>query len=89
MPERKVTIPFGAPGETVGGFEVHVDESNEKWSEYTLSDGTVLRGKLTIVGAVRIDGQYDPQGNPMYSMNMTPTIVVSNVPDRLKQKGSK
>ena len=89
MPERKITVPFGAPGQMAEGVVVEIDESSEKWSEYTLSDGTVLRGKLTLIGAVRIDGQYDPQGNPMYAMNMTPTLVVSSVPDRLKQKAGK
>jgi hypothetical protein len=86
MPERKVKIPFGAPGEMADGQEVDVDESSEKWSEYRLSDGTVLRGKMTIIGATRIEGQFDPQGNPMYAMNMTPTVVILSSPDNLKQR---
>ena len=86
MPERKVTIPLGAPGEMAEGAEVTVDESTEKWSEYKLSDGTTLRGKMTIISAVRIDGQFDPQGYPMYAMNMTPTVAIVSSPDELKRK---
>jgi hypothetical protein len=84
MPERKIRVEF-APGQMVDGYEVSVDESTEKWSEYKLSDGTVIRGKMTIIGATRIDGQFDPQGNPMYQMNMAPTVVIISSPDNLKR----
>ena len=86
MPERKVKTPFGPPGQMADGYEVNVEESTEKWSEYTLSDGTVLRGKMTLIGAVRIEGQFDPQGNPMYAMNMSPTLVIVSTPEKLKGK---
>lgn len=86
MPEQKVKVPFGAPGQMADGYEVGVEESTEKWSEYTLSDGTVLRGKITLISAVRIEGQFDPQGNPMYAMNMAPTIVIAKSPNHLQQK---
>jgi hypothetical protein len=89
MPEKKVTVPFGASGRTAAGWEVAVDESTEKWSEYKLSDGTLVRGKLTIVSAVRIEGQYDPNGNPMYSLNMTPSIVIMSADERLRAKSKK
>ncbi|WP_369723072.1 hypothetical protein AB8Z38_03025 [Bradyrhizobium sp. LLZ17] len=86
--EKKIKIEF-VPGQIVEGHEVSVDESTEKWSEYMLSDGTVLRGKITIIGAVRVEGHWDPQGNPMYQMNMAPTVVISSSPDRLKQRTGK
>jgi hypothetical protein len=86
MPERRVTVPFGQPGEMVDGFEVDVEESTEKWSEYKLTDGTIIRGKMTIIGAVRIEGQFDPQGNPMYAMNMAPTLVIVSSPVNLKRR---
>lgn len=84
MPERRVRVEF-VPGQPVDGYEVSVDESTEKWSEYKLSDGTVIRGKMTIIGATRIEGQFDPQGNPMYQMNMTPTLAIVSSPDNLKR----
>jgi hypothetical protein len=70
----------------VEGVEVPVEESTEKWSEYRLEDGTVLRAKLTIISAVRVEGQYDPQGNPVYTLNMTPTMAIIESPQHLKQK---
>jgi hypothetical protein len=35
---------------------------------------------------VRVDGQYDPQGNPMYAVNMAPTMAVVEVPAHLRKK---
>ena len=56
------------------GAEVPVKESVERWTEVTLEDGTVLRLKITVFGAVRVDGEYDPEGNPAYQLKMTPVI---------------
>jgi hypothetical protein len=84
-PERKVRVEF-LPGQMADGYEVSVDESTEKWSEYTLSDGTVIRGKMTLIGATRIEGQFDPQGNPMYQMNMAPTVIIISSRDDLKRR---
>lgn len=86
MAERKVKTPFGEAGKLADGAEVTVDESTERWSEYKLSDGSIIRGKLTVVSAVRIDGQFDPQGNPMYAINMTPTMSIIESPAHLRKK---
>ena len=86
MAERKVKVPFGEFGTLADGVEVTVDESTEKWSEYKLSDGTIIRGKMTVVSAVRIDGHFDPQGNPMYAINMTPAMMIADSPARLRKK---
>jgi hypothetical protein len=68
------------------GTEVQVDESTERWSDFKLADGTLVRAKITIISAVRVDGQYDPQGNPMYAVNMAPTMAVVEVPAHLRKK---
>ena len=85
MAERKtkVTLPTG---ETAEGFEVPVENSNERWSEIKLEDGTVIRVKMSVITAVRVPGQYDLAGNPMYVMNMTPTIAIVSVPENLRKK---
>jgi hypothetical protein len=82
---RKVKVQL-ATGGTVEGTEIQVNESSERWSDFTLADGTVLRAKLAITSAVRVDGQYDPQGNPMYTLNMAPIITVLSVPEELRRK---
>jgi hypothetical protein len=86
MAERKVKVPFGESGAMADGVEVTVDESTERWSEYKFSDGSILRGKLTVTSAVRIEGQFDPQGHPMYAINMTPALLIAESPAHLRKK---
>jgi len=82
------TVKMPLPdGRYVDGVEVAVEETHERWSDVTLADGTVLRVKLAVLSAIRAVDAYDPQGNPMYSLNMTPVIGVHSVPANLKQKG--
>lgn len=85
MVERttKVTLPTG---QIADGIEVPIQDSNERWSEITLEDGTIIRVKLSMVSVVRVPGQYDQVGNPMYIMNMTPTIAILSVPENLRKK---
>jgi hypothetical protein len=89
MPERRVRIPFPLPNSPVrDGSEVAVRESTERWTETTLEDGTVIRIKVSVVGAVRIDGEYDPDGNPAYSLKMNPIITtVSSDPRYRRPQG--
>jgi len=68
------------------GVPVEVDVSTERWSDYKLSDGTVVKAKVTIVGAVRLN-QFDPNNNrPVYAIEATMTTVVSEVPQELMKQ---
>jgi hypothetical protein len=80
---NKVKVPLPTGGE---GTNVQVEESAERWSEFKLGDGTVVRAKVTMMSAVRLDNQYDQLGNPMYVTNLTPIMVIVSVPDTLKKK---
>ena len=81
----KMALP---DGRVVDGTEVPIDETTERWSDVKLSDGTILRIKLAVISAVRANGAFDPQGNPMYSLNMTPVMAILSVPPNLRQKGN-
>lgn len=83
--KRKVQIVAGGP--MVDGVDVPVDESNEKWSEYTLQDGTVLRLKQVLTEVVRTEG-YDSEGNPVYVIKAQPVLSIVAVADNLKRKTS-
>jgi len=86
MPERRVKVPFPTQNSPVrDGWEVQVRESTEKWTEVTLEDGTVLRLKMIVLGAVRIDGEYDPEGNPAYALKMNPVVMTVNSDARLRR----
>ena len=82
--ERPTKVPT-PDGKTLDGFEVPVVESTERWTEVKLEDGSVLRIKPSILSAIRVPGQYDPEGNPMYALKAMNTMVVASAPDHLKR----
>ena len=86
MAERRTKILIQATGKMADGFDVPVEESSERWSEFKLEDGAVFRIKAALVSAVRIEGQYDQQGNPAYIMNITPVIAPIEIPESLRKK---
>jgi hypothetical protein len=88
MAERKTKAQILPGGPFLDAVEVPVSEELEKWSEYKLEDGTTLRLKQVVLEIVRFIDQYDPEGNPMYSVRAQPVISVVNIPDRLKKKSN-
>ncbi len=83
MPERRVKVTLPGIG-LVEGSEVEVLESTERWSDVKLADGTTLRIKPVVVSVTRVDGRYDPQGNPLYAIQATQAMS-ANAPDHLRQ----
>lgn len=86
MAERRTKVQVVPGGPFIDGVEVSVDESSEKWSEYKLEDGSVVRLKQVVLQIIRPDGQYDPEGNPLYTVKAQPVLSVVHVPDRLKKR---
>jgi hypothetical protein len=80
--KRRVNVPgLGEADATEVGFRT----SGENWNEYLLDDGTVIRLKLVVTEAVRVDGQYDPEGNPLYLVKSTNVMGVS-APEHLRRQ---
>jgi len=59
MALRKLRVPVPPNGQLADAFDVPVLDSNEKWAEVTLEDGTILRVKTIVSSAVRIEGHWD------------------------------
>lgn len=38
----------------------------DEWNEYELEDGSVIRTRTIITKVLRLDGYFDPYGNPIY-----------------------
>ena len=88
MAEKKVKVQIpGQPG-PVDAVEVSVAESTERWTEVQLEDGSVVRLKPVVVGAIRVEGQYDQDGNPVYSLKVNQIMVVASAPEHLRKGGS-
>jgi len=85
MAGKKVKIPM-PDGTSVDGTQVDVDESTERWSEYSLSDGSRIKLKQLLMEVTRVEGQWDPEGNPMYFLKAAPAMFVTEAPANLKKK---
>lgn len=83
MAENKVSINFG--GRQVEATPVEVNQSSERWNEYLLEDGTVMKMKLVLKKVLRVDGEFDSEGNPVYIMQSTNVSSIT-APDHLKHK---
>lgn len=68
----------------VDAVEVAVEEATERWTDLKLADGTVIRIKTIVLGVIRVEGQYDPDGNPMYQIKAN-QIMTATAPDHLKK----
>lgn len=64
---------------------VDVTSSSEPWSEYKLSDGTILRIKTVVVEVRRSKNQYNADGDPVYTVKSA-NLLDTRVPTSLKKK---
>jgi len=85
MAFRKVKVPLPT-GQVVDGLDIPVLEANERWSEITLEDRTVIRVKTVVASAIRIEGQWDQEGNSLYMMKSSPAVAIITVPEDLRRK---
>ena len=72
-------------GREVEATDIGFRQVREDWNEYELQDGTTLRMKTVVSDIVRVEGEYDNEGNPIYVVKSGNVLVVK-APDHLKQK---
>ena len=51
--------------------------AGENWNEYLAEDGSVARVKLVVTEILRVDGEYDPDGNPQYLVRSSNVVALS------------
>lgn len=73
MVGRRRQVP-GPNGSTVEGSIVNVQETTERWTDVRLVDGTTFRIKVSVSEVVRLDDQWDKEGNPVYSVSSNTVI---------------
>jgi len=88
MAEKPITIKI-TDDRTVDALEIPISESNERWCEYRLEDGSLLKIKPAVESIVRVPSEFDPEGNPIYLVKSTLSMVISDVPDRLKKQSGR
>ncbi len=78
----RIKLPDGREADATS---IEINQASEQWNHYLLDDGSTLKVKLVITKALRIDNEYDVEGNPVYMFQSTNvTSVVS--PENLKRK---
>lgn len=65
------------------GFEVDVSEvpvkkAEEALTRYELEDGTALRVRNVATAILRVEGQWLPDGSPVYIVASTPVVGVES-----------
>ena len=71
-------------GKEVDGEDMSFSLVREDWNTYQLHDGTELRMRLVVSEVVRISGEFDREGNPVYVVKSGNMLVVKS-PDNLKR----
>lgn len=83
MTEKRSRVELPGLG-VVDAVDVEITESTERWTEVKLKDGATIRVKPVILGVVRIEGQFDPDGNPLYQLKIN-QVMVADAPEHLKK----
>jgi hypothetical protein len=67
------------------GELVPIQNTQESWNQYLLQDGSLLKMKMVVTDIYRVEGEFDPEGNPVYMVKSSQIMSV-NAPDDLKRK---
>jgi hypothetical protein len=81
MPETKKTIKL--LGHDISVADVPIKSASETFAEYELEDGSKIRVKFVASSFLRIDGEYGPDGKPVYLVFSAPAVNVLSSPDAL------
>jgi hypothetical protein len=66
--------------------DVPILKSEEHFNHYELEDGTKLKVKNVATSFVRLEGQFMPDGRPLYIVLGTPILDVESSPLTKKQQ---
>ena len=87
MADQKTKVTL-SPGVVKTGTLVGIEESTERWSDIKLADGSLIRIRQVVVQVVRVDDEYDSQGNPLYVVQSAPIMAIASVPPDLTRSES-
>ena len=80
----KQTVPY--QGRQVSAQMVEFEaKTPEQFSQYKLEDGTEVKVKTVLLSVLRLDNEYNENGDPVYQFQIQ-QIIGAVVPDNLKRK---
>jgi hypothetical protein len=82
MPEIKRVIKLF--GNDVNVMDVPIKSAkNENFADYELEDGSNVRVKFVASAFLRVEGEYTPDGRPIYLALSAPAVNVTSAPKEL------
>lgn len=84
MSEKKIKIPLF--GHDVDAIEIPMSKSTENFNEYELADGSTIRLKVVATSILRLEGQYTPEGDPIYLVKNGQIVTVVEAPQSIRKK---
>ncbi len=72
-------------GRETDAVDVDFQIRKEDWNEYLLMDGSIVKMKLVVSGILRVQGEYDNEGNPVYIVR-SQNVMAVKAPDSLRRK---
>jgi hypothetical protein len=67
----------------VDAEQIDFEAKAEPWTTYELADGAILKIRVILTGVMRIEGEYDQSGNPIYVVS-SQTAIQANSPKKLR-----
>jgi hypothetical protein len=83
MPAPPIPQMFIDPSD---GEVMDIQNRQEQWSEFILTDGATLRLRPAVVEIRKLRNQFAPNGDPIYIIKST-VVNDTKIPDNLKKKG--
>lgn len=80
---NKVKLNLG--GKEVWGELIPVQQAQETWNQYLLADGSVVKMKIVVTDVLRVENEYDAEGNPVYYVKSS-NVVSVNASEELRRK---
>jgi len=87
MSETKKKIKLLGAEITV--YDVPIKSASETFGEYELEDGSKVRVKFVASSFLRIEGEYGPDGRPLYLVFSAPAVNVLDSPVSLMHPPNK
>jgi hypothetical protein len=87
MASRKTRSP--TTGAMVEAEVVEIKNISDSAIRIELADGSLLRLKIDIAEVVRLNGEWDPDGYPRYSMKSGHLMSVLDSPENLRKGADK
>src|SRR5438128_12068857 len=63
--------------------QIDFEAKAEPWSTYELADGTTLKLRVILTGVLRIGGDYDQSGKPIYVVS-SQTVIQPHAPKAIR-----